>query len=201
MPKLMAQLFIVQFFTWFGLFVLWIYATPVITKYIFQSEDSSSVNFEKGINWVGYCFAFYSVLAACLAFFLPRIYKKIGKFRLHAILLFIGSVGLMLIFFISNRWLLLFSFLLIGIAWSSISTIPYRIVGEVSQEHSDFYFAVFSFSVVIPQIIAAVSLGVITKYIFNGQTNYTMLCGGLSMLMASIIMFFLKETKTQFGVA
>jgi len=195
MPALMGTLFIVQFFTWFGLFALWIYATPMITKYVFRSLDSSSINFEKGINWVGYCFAFYTLFAAFFAFYLPVIYKKIGKCRLHAITLFIGSIGLMLLYFIANRWILFFPFLLIGIAWSGISTIPYRIVGEIAKENSDFYFSIFSFSVVIPQIIAAGSLGLITKYIFKGETNYTILFGGISMLFGSLLMFFVKEVE------
>lgn len=196
LPVLMAKLFIVQFFTWFGLFALWIYATPVITKYVFNTIDSSTKEFEKGISWVGYCFAFYSLFAAFFAFYLPRIYKKTGMCRLHAILLLTGSIGIMLLFLINNRWLLFIPFLLIGIAWSAISNIPYRIVGELADENTDFYFGIFSFSVVIPQIFAAAILGLITKF-FNGETNYTILCGGLSMLAGSIIMFFVKENNSQ----
>jgi len=195
LPSLMAQLFIVQFFTWFGLFALWIYATPVITKYVFKSIDTSAKNFEKGISWVGYCFAFYSLFAAFFTFFLPRIYKKTGKCRLHAIILFIGSIGLMLLYFIADKWILFFPFLLIGVAWSGISNIPYRIISEIAPEDSDFYFSIFSFSVVIPQVFAASILGLITKYIFNGETNYTILCGGFSMLIGSCCMFFVKEIK------
>lgn len=195
MPALMGKLFIVQFFTWFGLFSLWIYATPVITKYVFKSIDSSEKNFENGISWVGYCFAFYSLFAAFFAFSLPRIYKVIGKCRLHAIILFTGSLGLMLLFLINNRWALFIPFLLIGIAWSGISNIPYRIIGEIAQKDSDFYFNIFSFSVVIPQVFAASILGLITKFIFKGETKYAILCGGLSMLIGSLCMFFVEEIK------
>ena len=195
MPALMGKLFIVQFFTWFGLFALWIYATPVITRYVFKTIDSSAKEFENGISWVGYCFAFYSLFAAFFAFYLPAIYKTTGKCRLHAIVLFIGSIGLMLLYFIANRWALFLPFVLIGIAWSGISNIPYRIIGEIASDDSDFYFSIFSFSIVIPQIFAAGILGLITKYFFKGETNYTILCGGLSMLMASICMFFVQEIK------
>ena len=192
LPVLMAKLFVVQFFTWFGLFALWIYATPVITKYVFNATDSSTQEFENGISWVGYCFAFYTLFAAFFAFYLPRIYKKLGKSRLHAIMLLTGSIGIMLLFFINNKWMLIIPFLLIGVAWSSISNIPYRIVGALAGESADFYFGIFSFSVVIPQIFAAALLGLITKY-FNGETNDTILCGGLSMLAGSMVMFFVKE--------
>jgi maltose/moltooligosaccharide transporter len=126
---------------------------------------------------------------------MKRIYKKTGKCRLHAIILFIRSTGLILLYFITNRWALFFPFVLIGIAWSGISTIPYRIIGEIAPENADFYFSIFSFSVVIPQLFAAGILGLITKYVFKGETNYTIMCGGLSMLMGSLCMFFVEEIK------
>ena len=82
--KHLLPLFIVQFFTWMALFALWIYATPVITRYVFNSTDADSLAFESGINWVGICFAFYSTLAACLAFAIPKILTKVPKEKLYA---------------------------------------------------------------------------------------------------------------------
>ncbi|MBA2248997.1 MAG: hypothetical protein H0W12_02255 [Chitinophagaceae bacterium] len=192
----MGKLFIVQFFTWIGLFALWIYATPVITRYVFLTINSESNAFENGTAWVGYCFALYSLLAAVLAFYLPLIYKRTGMCKLHAYLLFAGSAGLMLFYFIQNRWMLFVPFMLIGVAWSGISNIPYRLIGAIAPDDSiDFYFSVFSFSVVIPQVFAATVLGIVTKYFFSGQTLYTILLGGMSMLIAGIIMFFIPEIK------
>ena len=92
--KHLLPLFVVQFFTWLALFALWIYATPVITRYIFNSTDAESPAFENGITWVGICFAFYATLAAFLAFFIPRLLKYISKERLHAIALLIGGIYL-----------------------------------------------------------------------------------------------------------
>ncbi len=46
------SLFVVQFFTWLGLFSLWIYITPVITKEVFNAVNSNSILFKKGVNWV-----------------------------------------------------------------------------------------------------------------------------------------------------
>src|SRR5437868_2513688 len=98
--KHLLPLFIVQFFTWLGLFSLWIYATPIITKYIFQTTDSESSAFESGTTWVGICFAFYSLLAAVLAFYIPKLQKNVAKEKLHALALLAGSAGLVLIYFI-----------------------------------------------------------------------------------------------------
>ena len=194
--KHLLPLFIVQFFTWIALFSLWIYATPVVTRYVFNSTDSESVAFENGVTWVAICFAFYATLAALLAFIIPKILLHISKSKLHALALFIGSMGLLLIFFIHQKYLLFISFACIGIAWSSISNIPYLIISDIAPPNKiTTYFAVFNFSVVIPQITSAFLLGYICKNSFKGETNYIMLLGGISMYIASAVMFFVKEKK------
>jgi maltose/moltooligosaccharide transporter len=196
--KHLSPLFLVQFFTWLGLFSLWIYATPVITKYVFKTTDAESSAFENGTTWVGICFAFYSTLAALLAFTIPRLSKRIGKYRLHGLALFIGSIGLLLIYLIKNQYLLFISFAFIGIGWSSISNIPYSIISDIAPENKmSTYFAVFNFSIVIPQITAAFLLGFITRHYFGGETIYAILTGGLSMFVAAVIMFLIKEKAAE----
>ena len=198
--KHLLPLFIVQFFTWLGLFALWIYATPVITRYIFNTTNAESPLFESGTTWVGICFAFYSTLAALLAFAIPVLLKSVTKERLHAFALILGGIGLLLIFFIKNKYLLFFSFAFIGIAWSSISTVPYSIISNIApEEKMTNYFAVFNFSVVIPQITAAFLFGFLNTHYLKGETIYIMLLGGCCMLLAGIIMFFVKNNLVDKG--
>ena len=198
--KHLLPLFIVQFFTWLGLFALWIYATPVITRYIFNTTNAESPLFESGTTWVGICFAFYSTLAALLAFAIPVLLKSVTKERLHAFALILGGIGLLLIFFIKNKYLLFFSFAFIGIAWSSISTVPYSIISSIApEEKMTNYFAVFNFSVVIPQITAAFLFGFLNTHYLKGETIYIMLLGGCCMLLAGIIMFFVKNNLVDKG--
>ena len=192
--KHLFPLFIIQFFTWLALFALWIYAVPVITRYFFNSTDAESAAFENGVFWVGMCFAFYATLAAFLAFTIPKLLKYISKEKLHAISLLMGGVGLTLIVFINNKYLLPVAFTFIGIAWSSISTIPYKIISDIAPDDKMAnYFTVFNFSVVIPQVTAAFLLGYLNKYFFAGETRYVILTGGCSMLLAGVLMMFIKS--------
>jgi MFS family permease len=189
----LLPLFIVQFFTWLALFALWIYATPVITRYVFNTTNAESGDFESGTAWVGICFAFYSTLAAFLVFMIPVLSKKISKEKIHAFALLAGAIGLALIYFIKSKYLLFFSFAFIGIAWSSIGNIPYTIIGSIApEEKMTAYFAVFNFSVVIPQVTAAFLLSYTNSHYFKGETINIMLLGGGSMLIASICMFFVN---------
>ncbi len=197
--KHLLPLFIVQFFTWLALFALWIYATPVITRYVFNTTNAESGDFENGTTWVGICFALYSTLAAFLVFLIPVFSKKIPKEKLHACALLAGAIGLSLIYFIKNKYLLFFSFAFIGIAWSSIGNIPYAIISSIApEEKMTVYFAVFNFSVVIPQVTAAFLLSFMNNHFFKGETINIMLVGGGSMLLAAICMFFVKTDNRSF---
>lgn len=186
--KILFPLFLVQFFTWLGLFSLWIYATPVISKYFFSSENSGQIDFEAGTKWVGICFALYSVLGATLTFSLHKILKKNPKYAVHGIALFFGGLGMLSMAYFHSKWLLLLSFVFIGIAWSSISTTPYLLVGEMApEEESEKFYSVFNFSTVIPQAFSAFFLAFLTKNLFHGEMLKTISTGGIFMMIAAII--------------
>lgn len=194
--KKLLPLFLVQFFTWLGLFSLWIYATPVISKYFFNTVNAESIDFEKGTQWVGICFALYSVLGASLTFTLHKILKRKSKYAVHSVALFFGGLGLISMNFIHSKYLLLLSFIFIGIAWSSISTTPYLLVGEMApDEESEKYYSVFNFSTVIPQAIAAFLLAFMTKSLFHGEMIKTIMSGGIFMITASAISMIISFTE------
>ena len=188
--RVLLPLFIIQFFTWLGLFSLWIYTTPVIAKYFSENSGSAEESFNKAVEWAGYCFALYSLLGASLTFFLHKILKKKSKYLVHAVCLFLGSCGLISMYFFRNEYLIFVSFILIGIGWSSISTIPYLIVGEKSPEdQAENFYSVFNFSTVIPQAIASFLLAYITSRYLGGDPSKTIFCGGIFMMVASGISF------------
>ena len=156
------------------------------------------MDFEKGTKWVGICFALYSVLGASLTFTLHKILKRNSKYAVHSAALFFGGLGFFSMNFINSKYVLLLSFVFIGIAWSSISTTPYLLVGEMApDEESEKYFSVFNFSTVIPQATAAFLLAFMTKNLFHGAMIKTILSGGIFMLIASAISMLIsfRESK------
>ena len=57
------------------------------------------------------------------------------------------------------------------------------------------YFAVFNFSVVIPQVTAAFLLGYLNKHFFMGETVLVIFSGGISLMIAAIMMFTIPRMK------
>ena len=191
--KVLWPLFIVQFFTWLGLFSLWIYTTPVVMRYVFNSNGLNNSNYSKALNWVAYCFAFYSLLAGFLGFLVHRWSKRIGLYRYHSLSLFLGGLGLVSLSILTSPYPFLLSFSLIGIAWSSIGNVPYAILGEIAPEtDSERIYIIFNFSIVIPQVVAAFFLGFITDHSFGGETNLTLRFGGGCLFLAAFIMYLIK---------
>ena len=111
MPKTMRQLGVVQFFSWFALFSMWVFTTPAIASHVYHlpASDTSSHNYSNASDWVGKMFAVYNVVSAIYALLLPSIVKKLNRKKTHAFSLTMGGIGLISIFFIQNHYLLLLS--------------------------------------------------------------------------------------------
>jgi len=190
----MKQLAFVQFFSWFALFAMWIYTTPAVTRHIFGATDTTSEAFNEGANWVGICFAVYNGVAAVVAFLLPILAKKTSRKITHTTALLAGGLGLISIFFFKNPTMLLLSMVGIGIAWASILSMPYAILtGALPSNKMGVYMGIFNFFIVIPQILAASVLGFFTEYFFKGDSVYTLILGGVSMILAAFIVIFVKD--------
>ena len=194
MPKTMIQLAVVQFFSWFALFAMWIYTTPAVTHHIYGATDTSSELFNEGANWVGVLFAIYNGFAALTAFLLPWIAKRTSRKTVHMISLICGGIGLASFYFIKDPNLLLISELGIGLAWSSILAMPYAILaGSIPSEKMGVYMGIFNFFIVIPQITAAAILGFFVNHFFNNEAIYALLIGGASMVVAAVLVMFVND--------
>lgn len=188
MPKTMVQLAYVQFFSWFALFAMWIYTTPAVTSYIFKSSDPTSLAYNNGADLVGNLFGVYNGIAALAALLLPFLAKYTSRRVTHLLALSCGSIGLISFYFISDPFWLWFSMIGVGIAWASILSIPYAMLsGSLPAEKMGYYMGVFNFFIVIPQIIAGTVLGFMLTHLFNGQSIFILVSGGISMFIAGLL--------------
>jgi len=192
----MKQLSSVQFFSWFGLFGMWVFATPAIAHHIYglAIDDSHSLAYNIAGDWVGILFGVYNAVSAVYAFFLPAIAKKIGRKRTHAFSLVVGGIGLISVYFMPNENWLILSMLGVGIAWASILAMPYAILaGSIPPKKMGVYMGIFNFFIVIPQIINALIGGPLVKYFYGGDAIYALVMSGISFLIAAILVVRVKD--------
>jgi maltose/moltooligosaccharide transporter len=194
MPRTMLQLAIVQFFTWLAFFSMWLYTTPGVAQNAYGSTDTTTKAFQDAGDWVGIMFMVYNGVSAITAFLLPMLAKHISRRYTHMICLVIGGIGLISILFIKSSWLLLLPMVGVGLAWASTLTMPYAILaGSLPPAKMGFYMGVFNFFIVIPQILAAAILGSAIRILFNGESIYALLIGGVSMVIAGFLNVFVKD--------
>ena len=194
MPKTMKQLAIVQFFSWFALFAMWIYSTSAVTSHIYGTSDTTSKLYNDGADWVGILFSVYNGFAAVVAFGLPVLARWTSRKMAHAIALVSGGLGLASFYIVKDPHLLVVSMLGVGIAWASILSMPYAILtGSLPAQKMGTYMGIFNFFIVIPQILAASILGFFTKVLFEGHAIYALILGGVSLLIAAVSVLFVDD--------
>ena len=198
MPATMRQLAIVQLLTWLGLFCMWLFFVPAVARHVFGATDAQSEVYTRGIEWGGFTFAFYSVVCFVVALALPRLAARTSRKAVHAAALAAGGIGLLSVWFIHDQYVLLLTMIGVGIAWASILSMPYAILaGALPPDRMGLYMGVFNFFIVIPEIIAALAFGPLTRAIFGeGNPNtplYVVILGGFCLLAASAAVWLVQD--------
>jgi maltose/moltooligosaccharide transporter len=194
-PMTMWRLAIVQFFSWFALFLMWVYTTSGVAQNVWHTlpADSKSLDFNNAGNWVGIIFACYSVVAALFSLGMGNIATRFGRKPTYMLSLLLGGLGLISMVFIHNKFGLIFSMVGIGIAWAAILAMPYAILsGALPASKMGVYMGIFNATITVPQIAASLLGGLILTLV--GGTSITMLgVAGVSMLIAGLTVVFVKE--------
>jgi maltose/moltooligosaccharide transporter len=186
LPKRMWELGLVQFFTWIGMFCLWVYFSPAIAGNIFHAREGT-VEMEASGSWAGFCFAVYNATCFLFSFVLIRITKYAGPKLIHAICLGIGAIGLLTVPIMTDKYGLLFSMACIGIAWSSILSMPYAMLTPaLPVDKLGVMMGIFNLFIVVPQVIASGLLGDVIDLFFAGKPMSAMYIGGVSFAIAAI---------------
>lgn len=201
MPNTMKQLGLVQFFSWFALFTMWVYTTPAIAHHVFKLpiEDTNSDTFREAQTWTGIIFGVYNAVSAIYALLLPRIAKFFGKKKTHAFSLIAGGLGLLSMYFADNKYELLLAMVGVGFAWASILSMPYAILaGKIPSGKMGVYMGIFNFFITIPQIINGIVGGPIVKYFYNNNAIYAIVLAGVFMLCAAVsVLYVSDDTNSQ----
>ncbi|MGQ1784384.1 SLC45 family MFS transporter [Saccharicrinis sp. GN24d3] len=207
-PKVMRQLSIVQLFSWFPFFLLWVYSTTAISQHYFgvpldfnATENTDTIlrkAFDEAGNWVGICFAMYSLVAAIYSILLPKLIALTSRKTIYSFSLLLGGLSFISIFFFTNQYYILISMVGIGMAWAAILSMPYAILsGVLPPKRIGVYMGLFNLTVVIPQILSGVIGGPILRSFFGNQGIYILILAGIIMVLGAFSVAFVKQDKEQ----
>jgi maltose/moltooligosaccharide transporter len=197
-PKTMLQLGLVQFFSWFALFIMWVYTTHAIAKNIWHTTDVQSHAFNEAGDWNGVLQGVYGIFAILFSIVMPKIADKFGRKPTYSFALLMGAIGLISIFFIQDKYVLFLSMLGIGIAWAGILAMPYTILSAaLPPAKMGVYMGLFNATITLPQIAAGV-LGKPLYDLFAQNNSAIMLVvAGISMLLAAVSVFGVQSKQVK----
>jgi maltose/moltooligosaccharide transporter len=105
------------------------------------------------------------------------------------------------VYVIHDRYLLLLSLVGVGIAWASILSMPYAILSTALPAHRmGVYMGIFNFFIVIPEIVASLGFGPMTRALFGADNPnaplYVVMLGGICLLAASACMGLVDDVAS-----
>lgn len=216
MPSTMVKLGIVQFFSWFAFFTMWSMAMPALTEHVYNAPapmesaydftlmeqqkqfDTANARYQDASDKVGSAMGIYGLssmgFALVLAYFSSKF--RVNRKLTHMISLTIGGIGFISMYYASNIWHLYGSFLLVGIAWGSILSMPYAMLSSaIDAKKMGVYMGLFNMFIVLPQIIAAVG-GINVSYKLMGDhTINAMIVAGIALLLAALANLLITNKK------
>jgi len=206
MPITMKKLGVIQFFSWFAFFTMWSLANPALTEHVFETPapieanfdmnipadkeayDVANTAFQKSSNLVGSAMGVYglSSMAFALLLVLYTSKRRINRKYVHMVSLFLGGAGFLFMNYASPESLK-YCFLLVGLAWGSILSMPYAMLSSsVDPKRMGMFMGIFNMFIVIPQIIAALGGINFVSGLLGEQAINAMTVAGLSLVIAGL---------------
>ncbi|MCK4607900.1 MAG: MFS transporter, partial [Gammaproteobacteria bacterium] len=206
MPKIMREISYVQFFTWLGLFCMFLYYGLAVAQNIFGLPPGATVihNFryqemlEHGIAVGGLCFALYTLFSFVYAYLIPFLSRLMSRKYVHIFSLLLGAIGLMSSSYMHTPAHLYIAMIGIGAAWASVSTIPYAMLGNsLPKDKMGVYMGLFNMTICLPEIIAALSLGFIVHHFFHNHAMSIIFLAGVCFIIAAFLTLFINDKENQ----
>lgn len=196
-PDVIKKFFLVQIFTWAGMFCVWLYFGIAVAQHVFNLPTDANVTtnphyqalMRQGVLDANICFAIYQLFAMLYALVLPKLSEKISPYKLHSYSLFVGAFSLIFVVFVHDIWLTYAAMIGLGIFWGSLLVMPYAIIAaELPSDKIGTYFGVFNITITIPQIICGLTIGFINEYIFFNHAILSILLAGIFLGIAGLIL-------------
>lgn len=192
-PKAFWTVTLVQFFCWFAFQYLWTYSAGAIAQNVWHTANASSAAYQAAGNWYGVLAAIQSIAAVACSYVLAKLPNRFHKSG-YAVSLILGALGFVSVFFVHNQYILIVSYILVGIAWAGMNTYPLTIVtNALSGNHMGTYLGLFNGSICLPQIVASLLSFGLFPLLGSSQANMFLLAGAV-MLLGAFAVGTIKET-------
>lgn len=195
-PKVFWTLGIVEFFVWFGIPYMWTYSTGALSENIWRVSDPASAGYQAAGNWFGILQAVYSVVAIVVGILFQRLNDKTRKMT-YFLSLIAGGLGFIIVAYGHTHVSSLIGFVLIGIGWIALISIPFTILtNALDGKHDGVYLGLFNCFICIPQIVASVASFAIFPAVGKSMAHMLAIAG-VFLMIGGCLIWIVKEEKIQ----
>lgn len=188
MPPVMKRLAVIQFFTWMGLFCMWMFYAVAVPHNVFGASDPHSDAYEKGVRFAALTTMVRGVATPLFALAIPFLVKRLGRARTHAFALACAGLSLFSVAFIHTPAMLFLPMVGAGIGWASVVSMPYVILVEhLPKSQYGIFMGIFNMFIVIPEICVSLGLGGVIMSLLGDNRAYGVAFGGALILVASVL--------------
>lgn len=214
MTGTMLKLGLIQFFSWFAFFTMWSMATPALTEHVYNSPapikkeynlsvpeqktafETKNAAYQNASDSVGSAMGLYGLSSMAFALLLTFYSAKnpINRKYVHMFSLIAGGIGFISMAFLPNQSYLNVSFILIGLSWGSILSMPYAMLSSsVDENKMGLMMGMFNMFIVIPQIIAALGGVNLFSKLFGNGAIAPMLLAGTCLVIGGLCNFIITD--------
>jgi len=188
-------------FSWLGVQTMFVFIIAFITQKINPTMNGASEEMISAIDLktgqiISISFLILNAVGALLpAFVLEPIAERIGRVRTQMLSVAIMSVGYFAIaFFGFSEYTLYILMAVAGIGWAAIVSLPFAIMSEVvDKSRMGYYMGMFNLSIVIPQLLVSLAVGLIVEN--SANKNIVFLISGATLAISAIAWMMVKENK------
>jgi len=193
MPLTMKQMIPMMFFTWYAMFIYWIYIAKTLSRSVYGENGATAEGFRNADILSGQIGAFYNFIAFISAFGLAYLARKYNAKHLHAICLTLAGIGLFILPSIKDPNLVFIPMIGMGLSWASMMGNPYIILaGSIPPARTGVYMGIFNMFIVIPMLLQNVTMPLYYETWLNNNPINAMKLAGVMLVLGAICTLFIK---------
>jgi maltose/moltooligosaccharide transporter len=198
MPSTMKQMIPMMFFSWYAMFIYWIYIPKCLSKSLFNTVDATDPGFRKAELLVGQIGAFYNTIAFVSAFGLAALARKYGAKIVHSICLSLAGIGLLAIPMVDSPAMVFIPIIGMGVSWASMMGNPYvMLAGSIPPQRTGVYMGIFNMFIVIPMMLQNLTMPLYYESLLGNNPINAIRQAGIFLILGAISVYFIKVKKVE----
>jgi len=175
-------------FTWVGIQSMFIYMVSFVS---FNQPELSDDAIGSVVNNSFLILSFVAAILPVVA--LQPVAKRIGAVKTHAWCITSMAVGYLLLSFVGQNSIAIYCVMgLLGVGWASTISLAFAIMSEhVKQSQMGTYMGLFNLSVVLPQLVASLGVGMAVSRI--DDKNVVFWIAAVCLAISSLSWFSVKQ--------